>query len=261
MTTELSQRGATDVRQSAPAWVLLRGLAREKRHWGDFSSRLGETLGVEVLCPDTPGNGQLNSEASPLLINSAMEEVRSGIGHRGPINLFGLSMGGMIATEWARCYPQEVNALVLVNSSFGNFSSPWNRLWPAAFFTLMRSLTQPTEQREAQVFELTCQYKADRETRIAEWSRYASERPLSRANFIRQLSAAARFRAPSTPPVARTLILNALGDQLVNPGCSQAIAERWGVELRSHPWAGHDLPHDAPDWVVQQLQMLQPQAD
>lgn len=239
--------------QSRPTWVLLRGLAREKRHWGEFPTRLGEALGVEVLCPDTPGNGELNEETSPLRIDATMERVRSEIGQRTPINLFGLSMGGMIATEWARQHPDEVNALVLVNSSFGNISPPWQRLWPSAFLALVGSLTQPTAQREARVFDLICQYTEDRQERIDEWSRYANENPLSRANFARQLAAAAGYRAPAAAPVAETLILNALGDRLVNPACSRAIAQHWGVELKSHPWAGHDLTHDAPNWVVQQI--------
>lgn len=245
----------TKLKNDAP-WILLRGLARESRHWGDFPEQLSQALGVEVLCPDTPGNGKLNGETSPLSISATLERVREEIGHRTPVNLLGLSMGGMIATEWARLYPPEVRALVLVNSSFGNFSPPWKRLWSNAFLTLMGSLRLTTEQREARVFDLICQHPEDRQTRVDEWVGYSLERPLSPSNFARQLAAAARFRAPAQAPVASTLVINGLGDRLVNPDCSAAIARRWGVELRSHPSAGHDLTHDAGEWVISQIEEL-----
>lgn len=249
---ELKTEQKTELKNDAP-WILLRGLARESRHWGDFPEQLSTALGVEVFCPDTPGNGRLNGEASPLSISATLERVRREIGYRAPVNLLGLSMGGMIATEWARLYPQEVSALVLANSSFGNFSPPWKRLWPNAFLSLMGSLRLTTEQREVRVFDLICERSEDRQARVDEWVGYSLECPLSPSNFARQLAAAARFRAPDQTPVANTLVISGLGDRLVNPDCSAAIARRWGVELRAHPEAGHDLTHDAGEWVVDQL--------
>jgi len=35
--------------------------------------------------------------------------------------------------------------------------------------------------------------------------------------------------------------------------CSNALAERFNCSLDVHPNAGHDLPLDAPDWVIQQF--------
>jgi pimeloyl-ACP methyl ester carboxylesterase len=49
------------------------------------------------------------------------------------------------------------------------------------------------------------------------------------------------------------LVLASLGDRLVSPGCSRRIASRWALPIRLHPTAGHDLPLDDPEWVVQQV--------
>jgi pimeloyl-ACP methyl ester carboxylesterase len=49
------------------------------------------------------------------------------------------------------------------------------------------------------------------------------------------------------------LLLASRGDALVDPRCSLAIAQRWACEIAMHPWAGHDLPLDDADWVVQQV--------
>ena len=66
--------------------------------------------------------------------------------------------------------------------------------------------------------------------------------------------AAARYRAPAEPPKVPMMLLNGLGDQLVHPDCSQALAQAWQLPLVTHPTAGHDLPLDAGPWVVSQVQ-------
>jgi len=54
------------------------------------------------------------------------------------------------------------------------------------------------------------------------------------------------------------LLLAGVGDELVDPVCSRRLAEQWGVELRLHPSAGHDLPLDAADWVIAQVAAWHP---
>jgi alpha-beta hydrolase superfamily lysophospholipase len=49
------------------------------------------------------------------------------------------------------------------------------------------------------------------------------------------------------------LVLNGAADRLVDPRCSRALAARWGAELHVHPHAGHDLPLDEPEWLVDRL--------
>jgi pimeloyl-ACP methyl ester carboxylesterase len=77
---------------------------------------------------------------------------------------------------------------------------------------------------------------------------------------LRQLWAAARYRAPAQAP-APTLILASRNDALVDPSCSEELARRWRVPVRMHASAGHDLTLDDPDWVVDQIRGWVAQAD
>ena len=70
---------------------------------------------------------------------------------------------------------------------------------------------------------------------------------------MRQLWAAARYRAPAARPATALLLLASRRDGLVHFGCSEALAAAWGCELRIHPGAGHDLPLDDGPWVVAQV--------
>ena len=70
---------------------------------------------------------------------------------------------------------------------------------------------------------------------------------------LRQLAAAARYAPPAKPPATPLLLLASAGDSLVSPHCSERLAEQWKLALRLHPNAGHDLPLDDPDWVVEQI--------
>ena len=48
-------------------WVLLRGLMREARHWGEFAATFQAQLsGTRVVARDLPGNGRLHHLRSPL---------------------------------------------------------------------------------------------------------------------------------------------------------------------------------------------------
>ena len=56
-----------------------------------------------------------------------------------------------------------------------------------------------------------------------------------------------------TPASVPVLVLNGGGDRMVDPRCSQALAEGWSVPLRVNPDAGHDLTLDQGEWVLEQI--------
>lgn len=237
-----------------PCWVLLRGLTREQRHWGDFGQRLADHLQARVLCPDLPGNGQLYRRQSPLHLCDLVEHLRlelRPLHAHAPLRLLGLSMGAMVATEWGLHYPQEIASLVLINGSLGDLSPPWQRLRPGALPCIARALLLDTAGREALIYRLSCRRHAD--TTLAQWLSYAREYPVSRSNVLRQFRAASCYRSGGRLPAAKALILCSRNDALVNPACSAAIANHWRAPLGIHPSAGHDLPHDDPDWVLAQI--------
>ena len=236
-------------------WVLLRGLGREARHWGRFPAALQARLpaGDRVLAIDLPGNGRLHAQRSPTRVAGMVAAARAqlaALDAPGPFVLVALSLGGMVAAQWAQDAPHEVAGCVLVNSSLGAFSPFWERLRPGRWPLLLRCLLPGTShwQRERTLYRITSAHRLDAAV-VEDWVAFARTQPVASGNLVRQLMAAARFRAPDRCAVA-ALVLSSAGDRLVSPRCSQAIATHWRLPHRVHPDAGHDLPLDDPDWVA-----------
>lgn len=238
-------------------WVLLRGLVREHRHWGGFAQQFADRIGAPVYCPDLPGNGSRCRERSPTDLHKALAAIRETLPGKAPLNLLGLSMGGMVAALWAQQYPQEVRSLVLINSSFGDLSPPWQRIRPPALLRLLSALLTTADSREATIYDLTCHRTDVRDETLAAWCAYGRDSPVSHLNFLRQLLASACCRAGRKRPAPPALILASDCDRLVNPACSTAIAKRWSAHLLYHEVAGHDLPHDDPEWVLEHIEQWQ----
>jgi pimeloyl-ACP methyl ester carboxylesterase len=237
-------------------WILLRGLTREARHWGDFPNLLEQALpGSRVHAIDSPGNGLLCHETSPTSVAAMMERARITLRNQGfapPYHLLSLSLGSMIATAWATTYPQEIARSVLMNTSLRPYCPIHLRLRPRNLpALLLRLVTGDDMAMERTILRLTSS-TADMGV-LPFWVDVRRQCPVSRRNALRQLLAAGRYQVtPGAPPVP-TLLLSGARDQLVDPRCSARIASAWGVPLRTHPQAGHDLPLDDGPWVAAQI--------
>ncbi|TAJ52199.1 MAG: alpha/beta hydrolase [Nevskiaceae bacterium] len=244
---------------SEAPWILLRGLMRDRRHWGDFPARFqAQFPGARLLMPDLPGNGLRHQEASPARVEAMAEHFREELRRQGiapPYRLFAMSLGAMVAVAWSSAHPEEIESCVLVNTSLRPISPFHHRLRPVAYPLLLRLALGSPHPRAAEqaVLDLTSRHIERTGAVLDDWSTWRRSHPVSRANGLRQLGAAIRFRAPATKPGVPLLLLNGAGDRLVDPRCSQALAALWQVPLRVHPSAGHDLPLDDADWVVQQI--------
>lgn len=240
----------------ASHWIFLRGLVRESAHWDDFPQRFRAAVpGATVHLIDLPGNGQHWRQASPLSVPETMEAVRAeALEHLAdqdkPAYLFAISLGAMLAVEWAQTYPQELAGAVLVNTSLRGLSPLHERLSCAAWPLLARILTAgDVAERERLILKLTSALPP-RPGLIASRAEIHRRHPVRLANVFRQLYAAARHRpSPAKPPIP-LLLLGSQGDAMVSPACTLAIARHWNLEPKIHPWAGHDLPLDDPDWVA-----------
>ena len=249
----------TDARTDAAPWVLLRGLSRSAAHWGDFPAQLAQATGRQVLCIDLPGNGAEAARPSPIDIAPMARHCRLRLreaGISGPVHLLALSMGAMVAVHWASTWPQELRSAVLINSSLRGLSPCHQRLRPRACARLLRLVLAPASplRWENTLYDLTSQRPQQRAATVQHCLALRAAQPTSRRNALRQLLASARFRAPRTAPAVPLRVLAGLGDQLVDPRCSQAMASRWGAPLHLHPDAGHDLPLDDPAWLLALLQ-------
>ncbi len=235
------------------SWVLLRGLTRESRHWGAFPDVLAARFpGAPVVAPDLPGNGRLNGERSPCSIAAMAGACRRAVAAAGvapPYVVLALSLGAMVAVEWARRHPGDVDGLVLVNTSFRPHAPFRWRLRPANYGALLRLPWTSVDLREQAILRLTSTRAHDAGT-VLRWAAYGRERPVSPANAVRQLIAAARYRCDAPPVGTPLLLLGSAQDALVDVRCSRALADAWQVPLAVHPTAGHDLTYDDPEWVA-----------
>lgn len=239
-------------------WILLRGLTREQSHWGDFGRQLPRRFPQHRFhFIDLPGTGTRYRESSPASITDIRACVQRYSAHiPGPVGLLGLSMGGMVALDWAQSEPERVAALVLINTSSG-FSPPWQRMRPAAVGrALAVALRLEMEARERQILQLTSNKRPVQPALEAQWFLVQRQRPVTRQTALAQLRAAAAYRPRPEAPPARAMLLTSAGDRIVHWHCSRALARRWHWSLRVHPDAGHDLPIDAPGWVLAQFESV-----
>ena len=239
-------------------WILLRGLSREAQHWGAFGAALGTHglvgAGERAVCIDLPGNGEEHAHAAPLSVFAMMDFVRAraiAMNVRLPCRVLAMSLGAMVATAWAERHPDEIERLVLINTSMRPFARVHERLRPAAWPTLARiamNWSKP-ERCETVIHRMTCNRGDTLDADIAQWAQLRRARGASAANALRQLAAAARFRAARDAPRCPVLLLSSAADRLVDPACSVHIAKQWRASHAVHPWAGHDLPHDDAHWT------------
>lgn len=235
--------------------LLIRGLTREQRHWGVFKPLLQAAVPYPVLSYDFAGTGQLYQQTSACTISALRQSVRQqwlAAKPAGKVHLVAISLGGMLAADWAQHYPQEVASLVLINSSAKGLSAFYQRLNWRNYPAIAAALCYSRSQRERLILQLTSHTALTQPQLLADWQRWQQQSPVSVGNALRQLWAASRFQV-SAKPGCTTMLIRSLGDKLVSPQCSQALAEYWQAPLLSHPWGGHDLPLDDAPWLVQQL--------
>ena len=230
-----------------PTIVFLRGLIRSRYHWLTFPDRFRAEF--QVLEPELPGNGYLSDELTPPDIPAMMHSIRKQVREQysGPVIIIAVSMGAMIAAEWAREYSEEISEMHLINTSLANMSMPWERMTLVAFIRLLACVGS-RQKLERAIYHLTINRTLQPEE-TQPWFDFAEKHPLRWRNVFGQLIAASRYRGPTDAPVERVYFYNAAGDRLVRPGCTARIARRWKKTLMTHPTAGHDLPADDPDWL------------
>ena len=100
---------------SGPPLVLLHGFPLDSRMWDRQVAELSGRF--RVIAPDLRGFGKSRSD-DPFTIESLADDVHSLLEAMAalPCVLAGLSMGGYVALAFARKYPADLRALVLVDT-------------------------------------------------------------------------------------------------------------------------------------------------
>ncbi len=239
---------------SPHSWVFLRGLARESRHWDTFLAHFEKKMDAKVTCLDYPGVGQYFQEKSPSTIDGIVDHLQK-TAHLPKSWILAHSMGCVVATEWMRREPEKFFGAVYTNTSLAGMSWPFKRLKPSGLYHFIRValFRNHPRKREEIKFDLSCKNQQKKEHTIQLWMDIQRTAPVTNATALNQMQAAALYKVKGKPsqPI---LLLNSLGDVLVEPECSEDISATWNLPLQTHPWAGHEIFHDDGEWVISAVQ-------
>jgi alpha-beta hydrolase superfamily lysophospholipase len=242
---------------SGRRWIFLRGLGRHSLHWGSFVLQFQTAFPedqIELL--DLRGNGKFAHSPSFTSIADNVRDLRarSQLLHFGePVYVMAISMGAMVAIEWAHVYPHDIAGVVGINTSDKGSSSFFERMRPGNYQHLLKLLLgRKTDlEIEKQILQITTNRLRGLET----WAQKFSEFPLTeKSNWLRQLLAASSYHFPEHKPRTEVLLLGSTQDRLVNCVCTQNIAQMWALNPHLHPTAGHDLPLEDGAWVCHEVQ-------
>jgi len=242
-------------------WLILRGLVREQRHWGEFKTIFEAELKktdpeAVVYALDFPGFGTEVERFSPASIEGIVDDLRARwkkIARPDESwNLLAISLGGMTAMQWCASHPEDFQKLVLINSSLSDLSPIYKRMKPQNYSKVLSLMASSNiADREERVLRMTSNLTGIQlEERARQYASFAL--PIRKRDAISQIFAAIRFKAPKKLPLP-ILVLVSRGDQLVDPSCSEEIAKHYGAEIAYHPNANHDLSTDDPEWIVRQV--------
>ncbi len=225
-----------------PAVLLLHGLGADGNSWSLQLPALVEA-GFRPLAPDVPGFGQSAYDGGGWSLRRVAAQMADLLGelNTGPAHVVGLSMGGVIAQQFALDFPQSTLKLVLV-STFSVLRPDNLSGW---FYFLRRFMLINTLGLQAQakvvadrIFPQT-QYAPLREMLVATISR-ADPRAYRKAMFsLGTFDSRKRLGEIKNS----TLVITGAEDTTVLPSRQKLLATGIpGALHRVVPHAGHAIP-------------------
>lgn len=241
-------------------WIFLRGLGREQAHWASMLSQCRERFPDRNFhALELPGCGELYRQSSPWSvagIRHCLQHQLAELGLVGPCGLIALSFGAMVALEWLSCDTEEIDAIIVINTSARDLPL-WQRLRPQAALRGCCALLSPSMRRREQLALAMVSRKHARDANVLDsWLEIQRRHPVSRRTLLAQLWAALQFSLPETLPAERGMVLSSSKDAMVSSRCSRAIALRYDWPLYCHPTAGHDLPLDDQGWLLEKFALF-----
>src|SRR5262249_21672279 len=149
----------------------------------------------EVVPLDLPGVGACGDEPWPASMAAVMESVRRRAAPwlgRGRVFVFGVSLGGMVAMEWAAHHPGELAGTVVGASSSAGLSPFWQRFRPAVLPRIVAAgVRGGPDGREAAIVRTVSNRRDLWAATTEAWCAIQRQRPVSAAISRAQLTAAA----------------------------------------------------------------------
>ncbi|MDQ4076849.1 MAG: alpha/beta hydrolase [Chloroflexota bacterium] len=231
-------------------------------HGFPHTSKLWEPLvepmkdDYRLIIPDLRGFGEseVTKEVSMGLYADDLAALLDEVGERDPVTVVGLSMGGYIAFEFFRRYPERVHALVLADTrpQADDEAGRKNR-----YESAQKALDEGTQELANTMAEKLFAPQASEELRSTWREIMASVPPLTIAAAQRAMA----NRPDSTDTLALinrpTLIVVGEEDNVTPPSDAERMHEAIeGSDLEIIPGAGHMTPVEQPERFVAILQQF-----
>lgn len=237
------------------AWIWLRGIGRESGHWGGLPRMLELATGEKVIALDFPGVGAKRNQQALTHMGDLIEQLKRETQSLTNIKLLAQSMGGQVALNWAAQDPR-VHQLLLINTA-SPLNFVWQRFKPSAVWRVARSFLSRNapESREQTLLDLVSNDPEANRRTLPLWREIARRRPVAFKQLARQfwLSLKAPLPKPQELLHCQIKVICSQRDQVVAPECSKKLAAYYDCPMVVHASAGHDLPLDAPQWLLRQI--------
>lgn len=249
-------RIAVAVRGDGPALLLLRPLGGSLVSWGPFADALAERCRVVMFDPRGAGGSSappfgtttrsMAREAVAVLDALAIERA----------HVYGLSLGGMVASWLALDAPERIARLVLASTSLRGstvHAGGWRRA-----LELAQCLARPARDAEAclAVAILSDRFRTHHPDEVRRIAERARARAASHRSLLVLLAAAAMHDVESRIGEVRadTLVVAGAEDRLVPAETQRALAARLSrARSTTVPGVGHDVSAEAPARIAKQV--------
>jgi 3-oxoadipate enol-lactonase len=221
--------------------LLIQGLGYERHGFGPALESLASARTVVLF--DNRGSGESDKPAGPYTVRELAQDAVSVLDAASidRADVVGVSLGGMVAQEVARSFPERVARLVLACTTPGVRGYPM----PQQTVNLLAAMPSlPFEEALRRLVEnaLADTTVATRPELVDEIMRYRLANPPDLGGWQAQAAAGASFDALERLGAIRapTLVMHGGGDHVVDQRNGELLAQRIpGARLRRFPHAGH----------------------
>ena len=231
--------------------LLINGYGQYSGQWAALIPRLSDA-GYRVVCFDNRGTGRSDKPKMPYTMKMLAADAKGLLDAIGVerANVFGVSMGGMVAQEFAINYPDRIISLILGCTECGGKKAvPQTREALNFLFGTEMAKLLPEERARRSVPWLWNQDFIDRHPQAVEWYvEVTAKYPTPPRGYACQAQAISGHDSYDRLPQikAPTLVITGGADRIIPAGNSKIIASRIpNAELVILENSGHGFFGDA----------------
>jgi pimeloyl-ACP methyl ester carboxylesterase len=241
---------------SGPPLVMIRGLSRSLRFWEPFLPHLRDHF--TLLLFDHRGIGRSKVNDVKFNMRDLAHDLAAVMDSAGVAraNVFGISLGGMVAQHLALDFPDKIERLVLASTTAGGVQSRFPRVDTLLWLAATNRLPVPLATKLQAPRIVSPKTATERPEIAASWIPFLEMEPINSRVVIQQaLSGAFHDVADRIPAlVPETLVITGNRDRLINHTNSERLA-RWipKSKLVVLDGFGHDIVAEGPERVAAEV--------